>query len=43
MQWFVEISKLLGNELAWVLEAVLNKFIQEEYSISVVKPWAIPK
>lgn len=43
MQWFVEISKLLGNELAWVLEAVLNKFIQEEYSISVIKPWAIPK
>lgn len=26
MQWFVEISKLLLDELAWVLEAAISKF-----------------
>lgn len=41
MQWFVEISKLLLDELAWVLEAAVNEFCiynQEECCVSVAKP-----
>lgn len=40
MQWFVGLSKLLLDELAWALEAAVSKFyicMQEECCIGVVK------